>query len=171
LRRRAAVVAALAIGVAGCGSRERVVVDERRGEVAGIHFGDTSTRVRAVRGREKGREGFVPTEARGRYTGPRAIPVGARTPETLDYETDAYLVSPGFGVLSMTTVAGGATTRAGVSIGDDLDAVRSRYQRVICRETPGGEAGSYRWCRARVGHVAVFFGGDPISSITLTRLR
>jgi hypothetical protein len=33
----------------------------------------------------------------------------------------------------------------------------------------GGEPPKYRWCRTTVAHVRVFFGGDPIESITLTR--
>jgi hypothetical protein len=170
VKRCAAAIVAVALVLAGCGSHKRVVVDERRGKLAGVRLGDTSSRVRAVHGQEKRREGFVPTRA-DRFTGPPAILAGARTPETLDYEDEAYLVSPGFGVVSMMTVAGGARTRAGVAIGDDLDTVRSRYGRVVCGKTPGGEAPSYPWCRARVDHIGVFFGGDPIESITLTRMR
>ena len=166
---RCAAVVALAVVLVGCGGHKRLVVDERRGELGGVRFGETSARVRAVHGHEKRRAGFSPTRA-DRYTGPPAIPV-ARTPETLDYETEAYLVSPGFGVVSMTTVAGGARTRAGVAIGDDLSAVRARYRRVVCGKTRGGEAPGYAWCRARVGEIAVFFGGDPVASITLTRIR
>jgi hypothetical protein len=40
--------------------------------------------------------------------------------------------------------------------------------KAIAGEAVFGESPSYRWCRALVGGVRVFFGGDPIESITLT---
>lgn len=33
----------------------------------------------------------------------------------------------------------------------------------------GGETPTYSWCRVVVGDIRVFFGADPIESITLTR--
>ena len=74
----------------------------------------------------------------------------------------------------MATLEKGARTRAGVGIGDELERVRERYDRVQCGEAVageplfGGEAPMYRWCRALVDEVRVHFGGDPIESITMT---
>jgi hypothetical protein len=69
----------------------------------------------------------------------------------------------------------GAQTRAGVRVGDGLELVRIRYGRVHCGEAVageplfGGELPTYPWRRALVGDVRVFFGGEPIDSVTLTR--
>ena len=155
-----------------------VLVDERRGVLRGVELGASADDVRARLGEPTDRrQGFFP--AGSRYTGPPGIPTPAsdhRAPAPLHYEETAYLVSPTRGVYSMATLRRGARTRAGVGVGDDLEIVRERYGRVECRESPageaifGGETPTYPWCRAIVGDVRVFFGGDPIESITLTRL-
>jgi hypothetical protein len=86
-------------------------------------------------------------------------------------------VSPSVGVFSMATLADGARTRAGVGVGDDLDDVRQAYERVNCGEAIAGEPlfgddyPTYPWCRALVGSVRVFFGEDPIASVTITSYR
>jgi hypothetical protein len=73
----------------------------------------------------------------------------------------------------MITLAEGARTRAGVGIGDDLERVREAYDRVDCGEAVGGEpvfggdTPMYPWCRV-LGDIHVFFGEDPIDSITLS---
>jgi hypothetical protein len=93
--------------------------------------------------------------------------------EVLHYEDLAFLVSQRVGTFSMATLADGARTRAGVAVGDELDRVRERYERVTCDEQVagepffGGEPPKYRWSRTAVTRVRVFFGGDPIESITL----
>lgn len=75
----------------------------------------------------------------------------------------------------MATLEKGARRRSGVGVGDPLDAVVDRYDGVRCAEAVagepllGGETPTYRWCRALVDGTRVFFGGDPIESITLTR--
>lgn len=94
-------------------------------------------------------------------------------PTPLHYRDTAYLVSPTVGVFSMVTLESGARTREGVGVGDELARVRERYDRVDCGESVAGEGlfgetPMYPWCRAIVGDVRVFFGEDPIESITLT---
>jgi hypothetical protein len=156
-----------------------VLVDERAGLLHGVRFGDTEDEVRARLGEETDdRNGVFPEGAR--YTGPFAIPSpvtdqGSRTPPSeLHYDDTAYLVSPTIGVFSMTTLEPGARTWGGIGVGDDLELVPNRYDRTKCGEAYageplfGGEAPTYPWCRALVGGVRVFFGGDPIESITLT---
>ena len=77
----------------------------------------------------------------------------------------------------MATVEAGARTRAGVGVGDPLELVRQRYESTKCGEARadeplfGGEGPTYPWCRAVVGSVRVFFGDDPIKSITMTGYR
>jgi len=74
----------------------------------------------------------------------------------------------------MAILERGARTRTGVGVGDELDRVRERYERVECGEAVAGEPlfsgepPTYSWCRALVGGTRVFFGGDPIESITVT---
>jgi hypothetical protein len=61
-----------------------------------------------------------------------------------------------------------------VSIGEPLQSVLGSYERSRCGEAVagepifGGDTPMYGWCRARVAGASVFFGGDPIESITLT---
>jgi hypothetical protein len=161
------------------GEAQPVLVDEQVGALHGVHFGDGVDEVRARLGEETDdRPGYFPAGAK--YTGPVAIPSpasdrGSRIPPSeLHYRHLAYLVSASAGIFSMATLEEGARTRAGVGVGDELELVRERYRGVECAEAIageplfGGEPPSYAWCRARVGDVRLFFGGDPIESITLT---
>ena len=157
-----------------------VLVDERLGRLRGVSFGDTAAAVEARLGKPTDdADGFFPEGAD--FTGPPAIPSpssdrGSRLPpDELHYGDTAYLVSPTVGVFSMATLADGARTRAGIGVGDSLEQVRDRYDRVDCGEAIAGEplfgddSPTYPWCRAIVGNVRVFFGEDPIESVTLTR--
>ena len=60
-------------------------------------------------------------------------------------------------------------------VGDPLDLVRENYEHVRCGKAVAGEAVSggdpstYAWCRMRLDSVEVFFGDDPIESVTLTQ--
>lgn len=151
-----------------------MTVDERAGVVRGIHFGAAANEIRRRLGKPTDdKMGFFP--AGTDYTGPPAISVRDRVhPATLHYEDTAFLVSRTSGAFAMVTLAGSARTRAGVAVGDDLDRVRERYRRVTCGDASAGEpvlggaAPTYHWCRTVVDGVHVFFGGDPIASITLT---
>ena len=160
--------------------RERV--NERVGIVRGIRFGDSAAHVRRLLGEPSDdAQGFFPEGSD--FTGPPSIAAPRRDqarvpplpPQTLHYEDVAYLVSPTVGVFSMATLAEGARTRAGVAVGDDVARVRERYRGVRCGEAVageplfGGDVPKYPWCRVQVGDVRVFFGDDPIESITLTR--
>lgn len=155
------------------------MVDERAGALNGVRFGDSEAQVRARLGEPSDTDsGVFPAGAD--YTGPPSIPSPQsdqrppRRPAALHYDDAAYVVSPTAGVFAMASLAEGARTRAGVGVGDDLALVRDRYDRVTCGdavvgEAPfGGETPMYAWCRAYVGDIRVFFGADPIHSITLT---
>ena len=157
------------------------MVDERAGVVAGVRFGDSAEEIRQHLGAPSdSKPGFFP--AGDDYSGPPAISAPAADqgrprvrPIALHYKDVAFLISRHVGTFSMATLTEGAQTRAGVAVGDDLDRVRQRYKRVTCGEQSvgepvfgGQERPTYRWCRTVVGGVRVFFGGDPIESITLT---
>lgn len=177
----AGLVTALALTLGGGHDRApRVLVDERNGVLHGVRFGASEREVRDRRGEPSDdREGYFPEGAR--YTGPPAIPspqvdqtAPRGAPTALHYGQTAYLVSPTVGVFSMTSLEHGARTGTGIGVGDDLRLVRARYDRVACGKATagepmfGGEPPSYPWCRAIVGDIRVFFGEDPIKSITLT---
>jgi hypothetical protein len=178
------VAAAVAVaGLAACAGDEseppRVLVDERDGVLHGVRFGEPLEVVRRIRGEPTDdADGFFPEGAD--FTGPPSIPnppsdQGVR-PTPLHYDDTAYLVLPSVGVYAMATLEGGARTRAGVGVGDDLELVRDRYERVACGEAIGGEAivgetPKYPWCQAIIGDIGVFFGEDPIESITLLSRR
>jgi hypothetical protein len=177
------VAAGGALGCFGCGAQQSrpVLVDERRGVLHGVRFGDSEGDVRARLGEPTDHaEGFFPQGAD--YTGPPSISVlktdrrPPRRPTPLHYDDAAYLVSPTAGVFAMATLEDGARTLRRVAIGDALPTVNNRYGGATCnaavRGEPlsGGKPPTYRWCRVRVGRIAVVFGGDPIESITLVRL-
>jgi hypothetical protein len=167
------------IGEDVCGPSQRtVLVDERAGVHRGVRFGDTAAEVRRRLGRPSDNEdGFFPAETE--FTGPPNVPIprsdqGTRVPPAmLHYRDTAYVVSPTIGVFAIATLADGARTRAGVAVGDELAVVRRAYESVECGEaiageSPYGDPPTYPWCRTRVGRIRVFFGGDPIESITMT---
>jgi hypothetical protein len=176
----AVVVVALALTLAREDDEApTVLVDERVGVLHGVRFGDSEGAVRARLGEPSDdHQGVFPQGAD--YTGPPAIPSPRtdqrppRQPTPLHYDESAYLVSPTVGVFSMATLEQGARTRAGVGVGDDLELVGERYERVECGEAVagealfGGETPTYPWCRAIVRNIRAFFGEDPIESITLT---
>ena len=181
----AAVLVVLAVAAAIAMTRARdehpvVLVDERAGVLRGVRFGDTTARIHARLGDPSDEEdGFFP--AGTDFTGPPSIPSPRSDrghlapPEELHYDDTAYLVSRTAGVFAMASLADGARTRAGVGVGDELERVDEAYGRVSSGEAIAGEPlfgddyPKYAWCRAKVGAVSVFFGGDPIESITLTR--
>ena len=152
-----------------------VLVDERQGALHGVRFGDSEGEVQARLGAETDDRGGV-FPAGVKYTGPISIPSPDRAPPSeLHYDDTAYLVSGTVGVFSMSTLEHGARTQEGIGVGDRLELVRNRYDRTECGEAVagepllGGDPPTYPWCRAIAGGTCVFFGGDPIESITLTR--
>jgi hypothetical protein len=170
----AGIATALVLALRGEGAPP-VLVDERHGVLHGVRFGDSEGGVQARLGGETDDRGGVFPEG-AKYTGPISIPSPDRAPpsELHDHDT-SYLVSGTVGVFSMSTLEHGARTRAGVGVGDEL--VRLRYDRTECGEAVageplfGGDPRTYPWCRAIAGGTRVFFGGDPIESITLTRYK
>lgn len=114
------------------------------------------------------------------YTGPAARDPIAQDrprltdcPERASLQRHGYLVSPHRrDLLNGNARAGCANARRGR---DDLELVRVRYDRTECGEAVageallGGETPTYLWCRAIVSGTRIFFGEDPIESITLTR--
>jgi hypothetical protein len=145
--------------------------------MAGVEFGDSGLDVlRKVGAPTDEADSFFPSHVR--WTGPSSIlmpPSDERDrtpPAMLHYRNYAYAISPTTGVFAMATFAPDARTDAGVGIGDSLVRVDEVYERVECGEamrgeSPTGNHDMYQWCRTQVGDVRLFFGGDPIESITV----
>ncbi|MDP8911861.1 MAG: hypothetical protein M3M94_07345, partial [Actinomycetota bacterium] len=117
--------------------------------------------------------GFAPAGESPADAGvPESIP-GAGT--LLKYEDVAFLANSG--VYALIVTKKGVTTTRGVSIGDSMDDARRAY-RLTCRDVAGGESPVggqefYPSCRASAGNarLRIWFGRDPIRSITILSLR
>jgi hypothetical protein len=149
------------------------VIDEQRGSYGGVTLGASAAAVRSRFGEPGGDSGYFPLDEES-YRGPPFIPTPAGRPDVLRYAEAAFLVARDTGLASLVVTRLGATTRAGIAVGDRLARVRQRHDDVRCGEAPAGEAifggedPTYPWCEVGVGRVQVFFGDDPIESITLT---
>jgi len=154
---------------AGCGGSEReaahdgdTVVVTRSGRVHGVGIGDPPSRITRRFGSSLLGHGFLPVDAQ-LFTGPQAIP-GAG--DVYRYRGVAFLADDE-AVYALTTTVSGAVTEEGVGVGDDLGTIRHAYPNARCGAYDYGDSG-YSWCRVRLGANTVFFGGDPIRSITVT---
>ena len=149
------------------------LIDEQKGRYGEVGFGSTEAEVRAAFGEPGGGDGFYPLDADS-YSGPEFIKApDGRKPTVLRYEEVAFLVSSD-GVFAVSVTRPEATTLRGVAVGEPLQTVHENYDGRRCGEAVageplfGGETPTYAWCRVRVASTSVFFGGDPIESVTLT---
>jgi hypothetical protein len=181
----AAVVAVtlLLAALPGCDGEEEsgapTVIDEVDGSYGGVRMGASEAEVRRDFGEPGGGEGFFPLgEEFGDIGGAPAVrnwpPNDRSEPTVLRYEDVAFLVGSR-GVFAFVVTAEGARTRRGVAIGDPLEKA-SRTYRFGCSEghageTLWGDALTYPYCRGTIGErIRVWFGEDPIRSITLARV-
>jgi hypothetical protein len=165
----AGVVGAAVHGADGAAQGGPTEVDARTGVVAGVRIGDTAGQIETKLGRATFGNEFSPRRTRP-FTGPLAIPA----PDSIQaavaqYQSHAFLIGS-IGTYSLKTVAPGAATQRGVGVGEPLSAVRQAYPGTRCGRYLQGEGTAFDWCSARIGLNAVFFGGDPIASITVTRV-
>jgi hypothetical protein len=169
---RAPVLALILLGVAtaGCATGDDetraddrpVVVSTREGTVRGVGIGDWPADVERVFGRRLGSRGFVPF-GEVRFAGPQTIHGGG---DLYQYRDFVFLAASK--VFALGTTADGAATEKGVGVGDPLTAIREAYPETTCGEYDYGETG-HPWCRTLVGPNLVFFGDDPVTSITVVR--
>lgn len=188
----AAVVLACTASSSGCdverGSDEDArprsdgpaTIDETVGSYRGIRLGDTENDVRRVFGEPAEGEGFFPAgESFGEIGGAPGVaiwPHGSReAPTVLRYDDAAFLVGPR-GVFAFVVTEDGAATKRHVGIGDPLQRARRVYG-AGCGEQSYGEplfsdeAPSFPWCRTTIDdRIRLWFGRDPIRSITLARV-
>ena len=181
----AAVTAALAaVALGGCRHADEPpvpsLIDEQAGEYGGVAMGASEADVRRAFGEPGEGDGFMPLgEEYAEIGGPPAVavwPPGTREePTALRYDDVAFLVGTR-GVYAFIVTADGARTRRAVAIGDALAEARRTYGGG-CGEgyggepVLGGERETYRYCRSTVDErIRIWFGRDPIRSITLARV-
>jgi hypothetical protein len=99
---------------------------------------------------------------------------GGRKPLLLKYDDVAFLVGPR-GVYAFIVAEKGAHTRRRVHVGDRLRSARQAYRLRCTRVTAGeklpGGSETYPSCRTTTERrVRIWFGDDPIRSVTLLSL-
>lgn len=179
----ALAVAALLAALPGCNrGEERPIpstIDEAAGSYGGVSMGAGEADVRRAFGEPGGGEGFFPLgESHGEIGGAPAVrnwpPDERAAPRVLRYEHVAFLLGSR-GVFAFVVTADGTRTRRGVAVGDPLGKA-ARFYDVGCGEGVAGErigggVETYPTCRGTIGgRIRIWFGEDPIRSITLARV-
>lgn len=150
------------------GNAPKVTLDERTGAYRGVRFGTSADAVIRMFGEPARTPGFAPAGQSPPDVGvPQSIPGPG---ELLKYDDVAFLTGPR-GVYALIVADVGATTQRGVSVGHRMDEGRGEYG-LECIDVAGGESPLgqefYPSCRADLeGGVRIWFGHDPIRSITL----
>jgi hypothetical protein len=187
MRRRSKLTAAIAVvfvaSMAGCaerddaGRRAAIVIDERAGTVNGASLGDDSDAIRQTLGAAT-TEGVL---LRRTPDGIEVEDIGL--PWTLDpipgvritrvlrmrYDDVTVDVAPDKGAYAFFVWRPGTRTTGGVRIGDRLESAERRYRGFHCGiRNRDSEYTPYPYCTGRVGETYVWFGQDPIRSITIS---
>ena len=158
-------------------ARGPAVLDEAAGTYRRVRFGDTRERVVAVLGPPGDEPECGPISPLGDefadIGGPPFLPAPSSDLSdlaTLRYEGVSVLIGPR-GVYAFLVSEADARTRRGVGIGDTLADARRAYGRVGCETFDNGEGVEYPYCRTTVGGVRLWFGEDPIRSVTVVDVR
>lgn len=163
--------------VAGTDGRKagNVTIDERTGAYRGVRFGTSEPGVIRVLGQPDRSPGFASAGENPSQVGvPESIPGGRGG--LLKYKGVGFLVTHESRVYAFIVTEPGATTKGGVSIGDSMEKAWRRYP-LACTDVAGGESllggrKFYQSCGAQLkGGVHIWFGRDPIRSITLVSVR
>jgi hypothetical protein len=182
-RRVIGLLTALVAGaLAACGDESDaarpppdVVIDERAGTFDGVGLGDRPAEIRRALGRGTDRRMIsrLPrrlsvTELGLPWTLDPVPGVSRKKVLTMRRDGVSMLVAPRTGAYAVFVWRPRARTSRGVAVGDDLDAARERYEDLRCDvRNRNSEYGSYPFCEGRVGDTYVWFGQDPIRSISL----
>jgi hypothetical protein len=149
------------------GGSDSLVVDEQRGSYRGVTLGASREEAEEALGDAApwtGDDPLGPLEPGWQRGAPRgALIVG--TLDALRYPQLAAHLGDGEVVELIIAEPGAKTTRK-VGIGDRLPAVRRTYADLPCGQTSGAARGPY--CGGQIAPRRwLWFGGDPIHSITL----
>lgn len=183
-------VGALAASLAGCGSNAASsqpslgTIDEGRGAIHGVRIGAEKPTVRRAFGSYGRKPEAYPIEpleideARGSggpwsvVTGPHHLGPGGIEGEqvTLQYRGASFFVRHNR-VFGFMVTAPRTPTQKGIAVGDTLDRVRDAYPRFDCEGAFRSDTSATQEpaCFGQAPHGRfVYFGGDPIQSITVT---
>lgn len=152
------------------------LVDEQRGTIDGLGLGDSAQHIRRELGTPDDPSTLVPTGEVGLpwiVAPPNASLRTLRSKNervaALYYRGLYFLYTPKTGVYHLATWRKGAHTKAGIRLGDRLADARRRYPRLKCGvRNQHSEYQEYPYCRGRVGRLWIWFGQDPIRSITIS---
>lgn len=184
-----AAIAAIALAGAGCGdedgsaSPQLNTVDERAGLIAGVGIGSSKREVARALGPYLMPAQAYPSEPADAgddgstagpwsvVTGPHHLGPGGKRGEqvTLRYPGAAFFVLRDR-VFGFLVSAERAMTQGGVHVGDRLQKVLDRYPRFRCEGASRSDTSAIQEpaCSGFVrGGRWVYFGGDPIQSITV----
>jgi hypothetical protein len=153
------------------------VIDELAVTVNGVGLGDDRTAIRRELGPAR-TEGLmlprlpddVPLEDIGLPWTLDPLPGVPRTRvQTMLYDGMSFLVAPREGAYAFFVWRPRARTTSGVRIGDSLESAVRRHPRLRCGvRNRATEYVAYPYCKGRVGDNYVWFGQDPIRSITVS---
>jgi len=179
------VAVAAATFATGCGTDDvrPLVIDERRGTVAGVGIGDKAAEIRRVFGERPFANGGGLAPADSNFVedgGPAVVrtpaPCNGRrsAPPLLRYDEVSFLFCGGRAYAFMVTGERARTTAA-AAIGDSLADAAARYGgRLSCRDdAPGGESPfggqqNYPYCVGRVAASRwLWLGEDELGSIAV----
>jgi hypothetical protein len=167
-----------ACGVAEEDSGEKHPIDESAGRYRGVALGAMPDELTDVFGAKKPageNEPLLPAnvDVDDEDDGPSVIPYGSLGPaKTAAYRYKDVVFAFVAGRLRwLETIDPGAVTQRGVGIGDDLKTVEGRYPEATCGKAGGGDYYEYPACVLKLRpNRFIWFGGDPIRSITLSSL-
>jgi hypothetical protein len=152
------------------GSRA-LVIEEGAAAFRGIAFGEDRELVIRKLGPKREADGTIaPTGERFEDIGaPPFIDIPGVTHEVFRYPDTTVLLTEN-GVYGFVITADDAETLAGVGIGDNLALAEDRYGDLECGIARAGDYRTFPYCGGMVGAGRwIWFGQDPIRSITVTR--
>jgi hypothetical protein len=155
------------------GGPDSLVVDEQQGSYRGVELGDSREDAEDALGEAAswtGDDPLGPLEPGWQRGAPRgALIVG--TLDALRYPRAAMHLANGE-VVEMIVAEPEAKTTRDVGVGDPLAAVRRAYPDLPCGMVRSGQAGRAPYCGGQIaGNRWLWFGGDPVGSITLASVR
>ncbi|MEO8289646.1 MAG: hypothetical protein ABI649_01460 [Gaiellaceae bacterium] len=154
------------------------LVDEVAGTYGGVGIDDSPQQMKAVFGPNEPlgeSDRFEPTGSQDFTESPWSVTAGGGFAYA-----DVLFWLPGNGtspelatngpIIGFEVTSPGVETTRGVGIGNDLSEARRSYSEFECGEADHGEYGTSKYCLGRIAPDRyLYFGGDPISSISVSR--
>ncbi len=147
-------------------------IDEETGSYRGVALGDPEATVTSKLGKPKrqGRdEVAIPDVLTGSvWAGAGYGSCGDKDARVIAYEEAVFMIANGK-VCTITVAGGGWSTKAGLSAGDSVENVRSRYDDAACLKTTNDGPFYEQWectVHSDSGN-RIHFGADPVTTVDL----